>query len=76
MDGREMTSADCVIVDEETGAKLATQVAKFLAYAPHYTGQSLPVDSVKDVLSVVEKSSLKNGNGGTYVSHFGNKQWL
>jgi hypothetical protein len=71
-----MTSADCAIVDEETGAKLAVQGAKFLAYAPHYTGQSLPVDSVRDVLSVVEKSSLENGNGGTYVSHFGNKQWL
>ncbi|KAF1841920.1 short-chain dehydrogenase [Cucurbitaria berberidis CBS 394.84] len=35
-----------------------------------------PDDAVKDVLSVAKKASVANGDGGSYVSHFGNKTWL
>jgi hypothetical protein len=72
----EVTHSDCLIVTEEIGAKLMAMGEKFIKYAPHFTGQSLPEDAVKDVLSVVEKASLGNGNGGSNVSHFGTKQWL
>jgi hypothetical protein len=68
--------ADETTVSEEDGAKLAKQGAKFVAYAPHFTGPLTPEESVKAVLDVVEKASLANGDGGAYLSHFGNKQWL
>ena len=49
---------------------------KFSAYAPHFTAPSTPQESVSDMLKLFERSSIKDGNGGTFVSHFGNKQWL
>ncbi|KAK2603627.1 hypothetical protein QQS21_004208 [Conoideocrella luteorostrata] len=49
---------------------------KFAAYSPQFTGPAEPRDAVKDVISVWEKASIEGGNGGSYVSHFGNKQWL
>jgi hypothetical protein len=52
------------------------QGEKFKAYAPHFEGPASPDEAAKDVLSVVEKATLRNGNAGAYVSHFGNKQWL
>ena len=50
--------------------------AKFKAYAPHFAGPSTAEASIKDVLSVIEKSSVAKGNGGTFVSQYGNQQWL
>jgi hypothetical protein len=58
------------------GKKLMVQGEKFKAYAPHFEGPASPDEAAKDVLSVVEKATLRNGNAGAYVSHFGNKQWL
>jgi hypothetical protein len=52
------------------------QGAKFVAYSPDFTGPATPEESVKAVLAVVEKASLANGDGGAFLSHFGNKQWL
>jgi hypothetical protein len=49
---------------------------KFMAYAPHFKGNSEPEDAVRDVLNVMEKASLANGDAGAYVSHFGTKNWL
>ncbi|KAH7380059.1 hypothetical protein BKA66DRAFT_132569 [Pyrenochaeta sp. MPI-SDFR-AT-0127] len=51
-------------------------VQKFQVYAPHFAGAAEPEDAVKDVLNVAEKASVENGDGGSYVSHFGNKQWI
>jgi hypothetical protein len=67
---------DSMIVPEEEQQKLMTMAGKFAAYAPHFQGGSKPEDAVRDVLKVVEKSSLANGDGGAYLSHLGNKQWL
>lgn len=50
--------------------------AKFAAYAPHWTGPLSPEDSVKAVMSVVEKASVEAGDGGSFLSHKGNKEWL
>lgn len=49
---------------------------KFAAYAPHFTAPTTPQESVEDMLRLLEKSSIEKGNGGTFVSQFGNKQWL
>lgn len=49
---------------------------KFKQYAPHFEGEAQPESAARDVLSVIEKSSLANGDGGAYISHLGTKQWL
>lgn len=49
---------------------------KFAAYAPHFTAPDTPQESVNTMLKLFERSSIENGNGGTFVSHLGNKQWL
>lgn len=55
---------------------LADVSAKFQEYAPHWKGPITPEQSVKQVISVFEKASLENGDGGSFVSHLGTKQWL
>lgn len=57
-------------------AKIGEIVGKFRAYAPHFTGPVPPENAVKDILAVIEKSSVERGDGGSFVSHKGNKQWL
>lgn len=49
---------------------------KFAEYAPGFTGPATAESAIKDVISVWEKASIENGDGGAYVSHHGNKQWL
>ncbi|TPX17866.1 uncharacterized protein E0L32_002967 [Thyridium curvatum] len=51
-------------------------MVKFQQYAPHFKGPSSPSEAVRSVLNVVEKSSLDNGDGGAFLSHHGNKEWL
>ena len=52
------------------------QVKKFSAYAPHFKGPITPEESVRMVMEVIEKASLEKGDGGAFVSQFGNKQWI
>ncbi|KAI8937031.1 hypothetical protein NX059_006251 [Plenodomus lindquistii] len=61
---------------EKQQQQLAVQGAKFQRYAPHFAGPATPEDAVKDVLSVIEKASLANGDSGNFISHLGTKQWL
>ena len=61
---------------EEELKKNMVMFEKFKLYAPHFTGLSTPEAAVKDVISVFEKASLARGDGGSYVSHLGTKQWL
>jgi hypothetical protein len=49
---------------------------QYKQYAPHFTGPARPEDAVRDVISVWEKASVENGDGGAFVSHLGSKQWL
>ncbi|KAK4234446.1 hypothetical protein C8A03DRAFT_47221 [Achaetomium macrosporum] len=56
--------------------KLEGVLAKFKSYAPHFTGPTRPEDAIRDVISVWERASVENGDGGSFVSHHGNKQWL
>ncbi|KAH8887294.1 NAD(P)-binding protein [Thozetella sp. PMI_491] len=63
-------------VPKEMEQPLQALMQKFWAYAPHFAGQASPEESVSNMLEVIEKASVENGDGGTFVSHFGNKQWL
>ncbi|KAK7913841.1 hypothetical protein PG985_011544 [Apiospora marii] len=48
---------------------------KFAEYAPNFTGPITPEESVRAVRSVWEKATVEE-NGGDFISHYGNKQWL
>ncbi|KAL4960379.1 NAD(P)-binding protein [Aspergillus stella-maris] len=65
--------------DEATPEQLQAVMgimAKFQAYAPNFKGPVSPETAVKRVLRVWEKASVANGDGGTFVSQYGNKTWL
>jgi hypothetical protein len=51
-------------------------VSKLSQFAPDFKGPISPEESVKAVRSVWEKASVENGDGGAFVSHLGNKQWV
>ena len=55
---------------------VSTIATKFQKYAPHFQGPMTPEASVKHMIPVYEKASLANGDGGSFVSHLGTKQWL
>ncbi|KAI8625029.1 hypothetical protein F5Y19DRAFT_467414 [Xylariaceae sp. FL1651] len=61
---------------EEQMKKVPGQIEKFKRYAPHFTGPSTTESAVKDVMSVIRKSSVENGDGGAFLSHLGTKRWL
>lgn len=43
---------------------------------PDWKGPLTPVESVEMMLKVFDDFSLENGNGGSFVSHYGTQQWL
>jgi NAD(P)-dependent dehydrogenase (short-subunit alcohol dehydrogenase family) len=49
---------------------------KFAAYAPHFTRPLTTEESVSAIIRVIGEKSVENGDGGTFISHLGNKQWL
>lgn len=49
---------------------------KFAKYAPHFKGPITPEESVKLVMKVIYNASLERGDGGSFVSHLGTRQWL
>ncbi|KFY12545.1 hypothetical protein V492_03818 [Pseudogymnoascus sp. VKM F-4246] len=63
-------------LSEEELPRAMAIFGKFNEYEPSFTGESQPEDAIKDVISVIEKSSVENGDGGSFVSHFGNQRWL
>ena len=64
------------LVTEKELQALADVTSRFQKYAPHFQGPMTPEQSVKQVISVYEKASVANGDGGSFVSHLGTKQWL
>lgn len=53
-----------------------SMMKKFVQYEPSFQGPATPEVACRDVRSVWEKASIKNGNGGGFLSHLGNKRWL
>ncbi|KAI0413438.1 NAD(P)-binding protein [Xylaria grammica] len=54
---------------------LGGMLQKFQQYNPEFSGPMSPDASVRAVISVREKASVQNGDGGSFVSHHGNKTW-
>ena len=65
-----------VTVTEEQMKNAMALGAKFARYAPHFRGRTTPEQSVKEMMDVINRASLETGYGGSFVSQFGNKQWL
>lgn len=49
---------------------------KFAKWAPQFTGPLTPEQSIAAVLKVINEKSVENGDGGSFISHWGNKEWL
>jgi hypothetical protein len=49
---------------------------KFATYAPHFTRMLTTEESVSAVLNVIDTKSVEAGDGGKFISHLGNQQWL
>lgn len=54
---------------------LEKMIASFISYAPNMK-KNTSEEAVDAVWSVAENSSLEKGDGGSFLSHKGNKQWL
>ena len=55
---------------------LGGMLSSFAEYAPNFKGPATTEAAVKDVVTVMEKASVEKGDGGWFVSHYGNQQWL
>ncbi|KAI8948682.1 hypothetical protein F4801DRAFT_591679 [Xylaria longipes] len=60
----------------EQKIRMDAMIEKYLRYSPSFKGPITPTESIEAVLSVVENASIEKGDGGRYLSHFGNKKWL
>lgn len=56
--------------------RVMEQFGKFMKYAPEFKGPITAELSIQLMLDVINKASVEKGDGGTFVSQFGNKQWL
>lgn len=63
-------------VTEEQMSKMGALVDVFQKYAPTFKGPETPEQSVNGILNVIETSSIENGRGGVFISHYGNKTWI
>lgn len=73
---RTTRSSDHLAATEDRIKGGQQMMAQFAEYAPHFKGPTTAESSVKNVLSVINQKSVEAGDGGSFVSHFGNKQWL
>ncbi|KAI1442801.1 NAD(P)-binding protein [Annulohypoxylon stygium] len=67
---------DTAQLSEKEMSVLGGMIQKFQAYAPHWKGPITPEESVKLVMGVINNASVEGGDGGSFVSHFGTKNWL
>lgn len=73
---RQRSCANSLTATEEQSQRAGEMLQQFQSYAPGFTKPITAEESVTAVLSVMHKASIEAGNGGSFVSHFGNKQWL
>ncbi|KAI1207831.1 NAD(P)-binding protein [Annulohypoxylon truncatum] len=67
---------DTTKLTEKEKRGFGEMVRKFSEYAPQWKGPITPEESVRHILGVVNNASVERGDGGSFVSHYGNKQWL
>ncbi|KAL5342847.1 hypothetical protein BJX70DRAFT_355059 [Aspergillus crustosus] len=61
---------------QEQLTKMAPMIEAFQKHAPPtFTGPRAVEDSVRDVLSVIDRSTVEK-DGGVFISHRGDQQWL
>ncbi|KAI1748626.1 hypothetical protein F4782DRAFT_542673 [Xylaria castorea] len=60
----------------EQQIKMNMMMESYLKYSPSFKGPITPTESIEAVLSVVGNASIEKGDGGRFLSHFGNKKWL
>ncbi len=48
--------------------------AKSTAYTLHLEAPMTPEEPVSTILALIRSASMKKGDGGSFVSHLGNKQ--
>ena len=63
-------------ITEDQLQKLMANGAKFMKYAPDFSGPKTPEKSVTMLREVISNSSIEKGNGGDFLSHYGNKKWI
>lgn len=63
------------VMPPEIMEKVMEMMGKFAVYAPDFKGPITGEESVKMVDAVIEKATVEK-DGGAFVSHFGDKQWL
>ncbi|KAI1763520.1 NAD(P)-binding protein [Hypoxylon sp. FL1150] len=62
--------------EESDRKEFENVVGIFTKYAPHFKGPIMPDESVRLMREVIDKASVERGDGGSFVSHFGTKQWI
>ncbi|KAH7302815.1 hypothetical protein B0I35DRAFT_485630 [Stachybotrys elegans] len=62
--------------NQQQQAALWDLAKKFMAFAPDFRGPSTPDVACKAVVNVWESCSIEKGNGGAFLSHHGDKNWL
>lgn len=68
--------SDCFLAPESLQRAFQALAAKLIEYDPEWKGPITPEQSVKQILSVVEKNTTESGNAGDTISHLGNKTWV
>ncbi|KAI5863713.1 NAD(P)-binding protein [Durotheca rogersii] len=67
---------DVTQMTDEQRQSFGAMAAKFATYAPNFKGGITTEESVNLVLKVINNASVERGDGGSFVSQFGNRQWL
>jgi hypothetical protein len=60
---------------QEELEQFAPMIEAFQKYSPTFTGPITPQESIEKVLKVINDATAEK-DGGSFVSHFGNKLWL
>ena len=64
------------VVSTWEDGKVPSAIEGLKQMVPGWTGPLTPVQSAEMCLNVLHDFSVEKGNGGSFVSHYGTKQWL
>jgi len=71
----DRVNCSLVIVSSDDLARLQAINLKFESYAPGFTA-SEPKASAESCLLAINRSSLEEGYGGSFLSHNGTRRWM
>ncbi|KAL7904442.1 hypothetical protein GGI35DRAFT_472385 [Trichoderma velutinum] len=64
------------IATEEEGQRALAMFQKFKDYSPNFQGPMKPEDSVKSILTLVNKATVDSGYAGVFISHKEEKPYI